>query len=85
MGYQAFGIFNAPCKVVLKIRQNLDLVLSSEFILGDKLVGEVSRLVVAEACIQAMDIDSTRDQIYEINSITVNIFKILCEFFGLAL
>jgi len=30
-------------------------------LLGDKLVGEVSRLVVAEACIQALDIESTED------------------------
>ncbi|ONK73375.1 uncharacterized protein A4U43_C04F30710 [Asparagus officinalis] len=30
---------------------------------GDKLVGEVSRLVVAEACIQALDIDFTKGQI----------------------
>ncbi|KAL3828224.1 hypothetical protein ACJIZ3_017026 [Penstemon smallii] len=36
---------------------------------GDNLVGEVSRLVVAEACIQALDIDFTRGQIYEINSV----------------
>lgn len=36
---------------------------------GDELVGEVSRLVVAEACIQALDIDITEGQIYEINSI----------------
>ncbi|KAL3621976.1 hypothetical protein CASFOL_034172 [Castilleja foliolosa] len=36
---------------------------------GDTLVGEVSRLVVAEACIQALDIDFTQGQIYEINSI----------------
>ncbi|KAJ1297095.1 hypothetical protein BS78_01G351700 [Paspalum vaginatum] len=36
---------------------------------GDQLVGEVSRLVVAEACIQALDIDSTERQIYEINSV----------------
>ncbi|KAJ8574450.1 hypothetical protein K7X08_026255 [Anisodus acutangulus] len=36
---------------------------------GDKLVGEVSRLVVAEACIQALDIDFTEGQTYEINSI----------------
>lgn len=39
---------------------------------GDKLVGEVSRLVVAEACIQAMDIDFTEGQIYEINSVLVS-------------
>ncbi|XP_042513381.1 uncharacterized protein At2g34460, chloroplastic [Macadamia integrifolia] len=36
---------------------------------GDKLVGEVSRLVVAEACIQALDIESTQGQTYEINSV----------------
>lgn len=39
---------------------------------GDKLVGEVSRLVVAEACIQALDIDFTEGQIYEINSVLVS-------------
>ncbi|KAG5629085.1 hypothetical protein H5410_000802 [Solanum commersonii] len=36
---------------------------------GDKLVGEVSRLVVAEACIQALDIEFTEGQTYEVNSI----------------
>ncbi|CAK7331156.1 unnamed protein product [Dovyalis caffra] len=36
---------------------------------GDKLVGEVSRIVVAEACIQALDIDFTEGEIYEINSV----------------
>lgn len=41
------------------------------YLLGDKLVGEVSRLVVAEACIQALDIDFTEGQIYEINSVKV--------------
>jgi len=45
-------------------------------LLGDKLVGEVSRLVVAEACIQALDIESTEGQIYEINSVKVFIFSI---------
>lgn len=40
---------------------------------GDKLVGEVSRLVVAEACIQALDIDLTAGQIYEINSVEVKL------------
>lgn len=40
-------------------------------IVGDKLVGEVSRLVVAEACLQALDIECTQGQIYEINSIKV--------------
>lgn len=47
--------------------------------LGDKLVGEVSRLVVAEACIQALDIDFTEGQIYEINSVKVIIlFGMIC-------
>ncbi|KAH7836723.1 hypothetical protein Vadar_004822 [Vaccinium darrowii] len=36
---------------------------------GDKLVGEVSRLVVAEACIQALDIEFTEGEVYEINSV----------------
>ncbi|XP_017982993.1 PREDICTED: sanguinarine reductase isoform X1 [Theobroma cacao] len=36
---------------------------------GDKLVGEVSRLVVAEACIQALEIEFTEGKIYEINSV----------------
>lgn len=36
---------------------------------GDKLVGEASRIVVAEACIQALDIDCTCGKIYEINSV----------------
>ncbi|XP_023634079.1 uncharacterized protein At5g02240 isoform X2 [Capsella rubella] len=36
---------------------------------GDKLVGEVSRLVVAEACIQALDIEFTQGKAYEINSV----------------
>ncbi|MCO5570097.1 hypothetical protein L7F22_023813 [Adiantum nelumboides] len=38
---------------------------------GDKLVGEASRIVVAEACIQSLDIDCTCGQIYEINSVEV--------------
>uniref|UniRef100_M8BB55 NAD(P)-binding domain-containing protein n=1 Tax=Aegilops tauschii TaxID=37682 RepID=M8BB55_AEGTA len=38
-------------------------------LLGDKLVGEASRLVVAEACIQALDIESTQGKIYEISSV----------------
>ncbi|KAL9455072.1 hypothetical protein AB3S75_010474 [Citrus x aurantiifolia] len=36
---------------------------------GDKLIGEVSRIVVAEACIQALDIEFTEGEIYEINSV----------------
>jgi chemotaxis receptor (MCP) glutamine deamidase CheD len=40
-------------------------------LLGDKLVGEASRLVVAEACIQALDIESTQGQAYEISSVKV--------------
>lgn len=35
-------------------------------------MGEVSRLVVAEACIQAMDIEFTEGKIYEINSVEVS-------------
>ncbi|AEE85925.1 NAD(P)-binding Rossmann-fold superfamily protein [Arabidopsis thaliana] len=38
---------------------------------GDNLVGEVSRLVVAEACIQALDIEFTQGKAYEINSVKV--------------
>lgn len=50
--------------------------------IGDKLVGEVSRLVVAEACIQALDIDFTEGQIYEINSVPVsNMNFYICEEF----
>ncbi|CAN4092527.1 unnamed protein product [Withania somnifera] len=45
---------------------------AGERLLGDKLVGEISRLVVAEACIQALDIDFTEGQTYEINSIPVD-------------
>ncbi|XP_004510204.1 uncharacterized protein At5g02240 [Cicer arietinum] len=36
---------------------------------GDKLVGEASRIVVAEACIQALDLEVTENQIYEVNSV----------------
>ncbi|XP_059668964.1 sanguinarine reductase [Cornus florida] len=36
---------------------------------GDKLVGEASRLVVAEACIQALDVEFTQGEIYEVNSV----------------
>lgn len=42
-----------------------------EFWPGDKLIGEASRIVVAEACIQSLDIESTEGQIFEINSIQV--------------
>ncbi|KAH9741585.1 NAD(P)-bd dom domain-containing protein [Citrus sinensis] len=38
-------------------------------LVGDKLIGEVSRIVVAEACIQALDIEFTEGEIYEINSV----------------
>lgn len=41
---------------------------------GDTLVGEASRIVVAEACIQALDIEFTEGKAYEINSVEV-IFK----------
>ncbi|XP_030959865.1 protein TIC 62, chloroplastic [Quercus lobata] len=36
---------------------------------GDKLVGEASRIVVAEACIQALDMEFTEGKVYEINSV----------------
>ncbi|CAL0305987.1 unnamed protein product [Lupinus luteus] len=36
---------------------------------GDKLVGEASRIVVAEACIQALDLEITENQVYEISSV----------------
>ncbi|OIW18857.1 hypothetical protein TanjilG_25300 [Lupinus angustifolius] len=39
---------------------------------GDKLVGEASRIVVAEACIQALDLEITENQVYEISSVEVN-------------
>lgn len=38
---------------------------------GDKLVGEASRIVVAEACVQALDLEVTENQVYEINSVEV--------------
>lgn len=41
------------------------------WVTGDKLIGEVSRIVVAEACIQALDIEFTEGEIYEINSVEV--------------
>lgn len=45
---------------------------SLSWVSGDKLVGEASRIVVAEACIQALDIDFTEGQAYEINSVEVS-------------
>ena len=57
--------------------RSLLLLTLPHILLGDKLVGEVSRLVVAEACIQALDIESTEGQIYEINSVKVLIFFLL--------
>lgn len=51
----------------------LFLLTVTMIFVGDKLVGEVSRLVVAEACIQALDIEFTQGQIYEINSVKVGI------------
>ncbi|XP_057955651.1 uncharacterized protein At5g02240 isoform X2 [Malania oleifera] len=40
---------------------------------GDKLVGEASRIVVAEACLQALDIQFTEGEIYEINSVVIHL------------
>ena len=42
------------------------------FLPGDKLVGEASRIIVAEACIQALDIECTCGNTYEINSVEVS-------------
>jgi len=39
---------------------------------GDKLVGEASRIVVVEACVQALDLEVTENQINEVNSVEVN-------------
>ena len=39
---------------------------------GDKLRGEASRLSVAEACLQALQLESTNGHIYEINSAEVS-------------
>lgn len=39
---------------------------------GDKLVGEASRIVVAEACVQVLDIEFTEGKVYEVNSVEVN-------------
>ncbi|CAM6085322.1 unnamed protein product [Calypogeia fissa] len=36
---------------------------------GDKLVGEASRIVVAEACVHALDLDCTKGQTYELSSV----------------
>lgn len=60
-----------PSILSLVFNKALVLLTLLIIILGDKLVGEVSRLVVAEACIQALDIESTEGQIYEINSVKV--------------
>ncbi|KAI4368637.1 hypothetical protein MLD38_017172 [Melastoma candidum] len=36
---------------------------------GDKLIGEASRIVVAEACIQLLDMEFAEGETYEINSV----------------
>lgn len=63
--------FATPSSLSLVFNKVLVLLTLLIIVLGDKLVGEVSRLVVAEACIQALDIESTEGQIYEINSVKV--------------
>lgn len=40
-------------------------------------MGEASRLVVAEACIQALDIEFTEGEVYEINSVQVILLRCL--------
>lgn len=56
---------------VLLLQSLVHLTVSFFHFIGDKLVGEVSRLVVAEACIQALDMEFTQGKIYEINSVEV--------------
>lgn len=34
-------------------------------------MGETSRIVVAEACVQALDLEVTENQVYEVNSVEV--------------
>jgi len=69
-------MFCMPClhrTVLISLRFHM-ILLFIEFLsgfAGDKLVGEVSRIVVAEACIQALDIEFTEGEIYEINSVEV--------------
>lgn len=48
-------------------------VCNNEFyyVSGDTLMGQTSRIVVAEACVQALDLPCTIGQTYEINSIEV--------------
>ncbi|KAL2653262.1 hypothetical protein R1flu_021390 [Riccia fluitans] len=36
---------------------------------GDKLIGEASRIIVAEACVKALDLECTDGQTYEISSV----------------
>lgn len=36
-------------------------------------MGEASRIVVAEACIQALDLQVTENQVYEVSSVEVTI------------
>lgn len=56
---------------------SLEFMRFLNWVTGDKLVGEVSRLVVAEACIQALDIEFTEGEIYEINSVQVTLLKMI--------
>ena len=35
-------------------------------------MGEASRIIVAEACVQALDLEVTKNQVYEVNSVEVN-------------
>lgn len=61
------------CLKELKVKRVANIKIPClVYITGDKLVGEVSRLVVAEACIQALDIEFTQGKAFEINSVKVS-------------
>lgn len=56
--------------------------IACSYVEGDKLIGDASRLVVAEACIHALDLDCTKGQAYEINSVEVrSIAKLVPSYF----
>ncbi|XP_047163451.1 uncharacterized protein LOC124833110, partial [Vigna umbellata] len=54
---------------VAAMHGNLKILKNMAKRVGDKLVGEASRIVVAEACVQALDLEVTENQVYEINSV----------------
>ena len=40
-------------------------------------MGEASRIIVAEACVQALDLEVTKNQVYEVNSVEVKLSAII--------